>query len=146
MRGRARGSLVFLRIIKVGFIAGGQYGEGALRGAGRRGYYSIASALFGLQIGAQTFSQVLFLMADYAFAYHDRSAGFEFGVDLAASVIEVGGGGEVTSTTLPKPVIGIGFGESGLTGGLSLKARRSARSNADASGPARSDRHALRST
>ena len=49
----ARGVLVFPSVIAVGFWFGGQYGQGALRiGEQTSGYYSIAAASFGLQIGA----------------------------------------------------------------------------------------------
>ena len=56
----AAGILVFPSIIKGGFGIGGQYGEGALRKGGKTtAYYNIASVSYGLQIGAQGYSQVL---------------------------------------------------------------------------------------
>src|SRR5512144_756815 len=50
----AKGVLVIPRVVEAGLIAGGQYGEGALRIQGKTvEYYSIAAGSFGLQIGAQ---------------------------------------------------------------------------------------------
>src|SRR6201995_3006764 len=46
---KATGLLVFPAVIKVGFVAGGEYGEGALRVGGKSvGYYNTVSGSFGL--------------------------------------------------------------------------------------------------
>src|SRR5579864_8793353 len=51
---RAAAILVFPRIVKAGFLVGGQGGDGALRTGGKSvGYYDIAAASFGLQAGVQ---------------------------------------------------------------------------------------------
>jgi lipid-binding SYLF domain-containing protein len=53
--------LVFPRIVKAGFLIGGQGGDGALRVQRKTvGYYNIAAASFGSQAGVQTFSYVPF--------------------------------------------------------------------------------------
>jgi lipid-binding SYLF domain-containing protein len=50
---KALAILVFPKIIKGGFIIGGQCGEGALREKGKTiAYYNIAAASFGLQAAA----------------------------------------------------------------------------------------------
>jgi lipid-binding SYLF domain-containing protein len=47
---KATAVLVFPKIVKVGFILGGAYGEGALRqGDKMLGYYNSAAASYGLQ-------------------------------------------------------------------------------------------------
>jgi lipid-binding SYLF domain-containing protein len=52
---------VFPRIVKAGFLIGGQGGDGALRVQRKTvGYYNIAAASFGSQAGVQTFSYVPF--------------------------------------------------------------------------------------
>src|SRR5262245_47704093 len=55
--------LVFPSVVKAGFIFGGEYGTGGLRQNGQpAGYYSLAAASYGLQIGVQSFGYALFLM------------------------------------------------------------------------------------
>ena len=50
--GKAQGILVFPSVLQVGFVVGGQYGEGALRvGGSTAGYYSTISGSFGLTAG-----------------------------------------------------------------------------------------------
>ena len=53
--------LVFPKIVKVGFVFGGAYGEGALLQGGKTvGYYNSAAASYGLQAGVQGFRYALF--------------------------------------------------------------------------------------
>ena len=62
---KAKAVLVFPDVIKGGFIVGGEYGKGALRqGADNMGYYNIASASLGLQIGAQQYAIVMVFLTD----------------------------------------------------------------------------------
>ena len=92
---KAKAVLVFPEIVKGGFIVGGQYGEGALRKAGAAsGYYSIASASFGLQAGAQSFAEALFFMSDEALSQLTKDKGFELGVDASVTVADTGKGGQ----------------------------------------------------
>ena len=61
----AKGILVFPKILKAGFIVGGQGGEGALRVDGATaGYYNTVSGSFGLQAGVQTFGYAMFFVND----------------------------------------------------------------------------------
>ena len=56
----AKGILVFPSILKVGFLAAGAYGEGALLVGGKtEGYYNSVAASYGLQAGAQKFGNNL---------------------------------------------------------------------------------------
>lgn len=59
---KAKGILVFPRIVKAGFMVGAQYGRGgALRVKGRTtGYYNSVSASYGMQAGVQAFGYALF--------------------------------------------------------------------------------------
>src|SRR6516225_6041847 len=64
---KANGVLVFPSVIKVGFVAGGEYGEGALNVGGKSvGYYSTVSGSFGLQAGAQSKAMIYVFMTDHA--------------------------------------------------------------------------------
>ena len=52
---KARGVLVFPRVISAGLVVGGAYGEGQLREHGRvEGYYRTTTGSVGWQIGAQS--------------------------------------------------------------------------------------------
>ena len=76
----AHAILVFPHIVKLGFIIGGQGGEGVLFVHGvPTAYYKIGAVSYGLQAGGQEFSYALFLMNDKAVAYvnkrHDWAIG-----------------------------------------------------------------------
>jgi lipid-binding SYLF domain-containing protein len=119
---QAKGILIFPRVVKAGFGVGGEYGEGALRvGAGSIGYYNIAGASIGFQIGVQARAEVLLFMTEKAFDQFRSSDGWEIGVDGSVTVIKVGVAGEIDTTTIGDPVIGFVFGEEGLMANLSLE-------------------------
>ena len=119
---RAAGILVFPKIVKAGFIFGGQGGKGVLTEHGRtRGYYTIAAASFGLQAGAQWFSYALFFMDEQALNYLNQSDGWAIGTDPSVVIVDKGAGKTFDSTTLSHKVIAMPFGEKGLMGGLSLQ-------------------------
>lgn len=114
--------LVFPDIVKGGFGIGGQYGEGALRRGGKTvGYYNIASASLGLQIGAQSFSEAIYFMTEDALKYLDRSKGFEIGADANVALANEGLGYDVTSSTVQDPIIAFAFGQQGLMAGLTIE-------------------------
>jgi lipid-binding SYLF domain-containing protein len=119
---RALAVLVFPDIVKGGFGIGGQFGEGALRKDGVTvGYYNIAAASIGLQIGAQTYSQAMFFMTEEALAFLDKSAGFEIGADANVALANEGLGYDVTTSTIQDPIIAFVFGQQGLMAGLTLE-------------------------
>ncbi len=114
--------LVFPEIIKGGFGFGGQYGEGALRrNDATVAYYNIASASFGFQIGAQSYSQVLFFMTEDALRYLDQSKGFEVGADANVAVMNQGMNVDATSSTIQDPIVGFAFGQKGLMAGATFE-------------------------
>jgi lipid-binding SYLF domain-containing protein len=60
---KAVGYVVFPEVGKGGFIAGASYGKGEVfEGGVKVGYADITQATFGLQIGAQTFGELLLFM------------------------------------------------------------------------------------
>ena len=90
---KAAGILIFPKIVKAGFIFGGQGGKGALRVGDRStGYYTIAAASVGLQVGVEWFSYVLFFMDRSALHYLDQSDGWALGTDPNVAVIDRGVG------------------------------------------------------
>ncbi|HUK07481.1 MAG TPA: YSC84-related protein [Stellaceae bacterium] len=119
---KAVGVLVFPKIIKGGFIVGGQYGEGALRVGGKTvGYYNIAAASFGLQAGGQAFSYALLFMNQAALDYLRKSDGWAVGSGPSIVVVDKGAAASATSTTLTEDVVAFPFGQHGLMAGLGIE-------------------------
>lgn len=126
---RARAMLVMPSVLKGGLIVGGAYGEGALLlnteelgyEAPAAGYYSVAAASVGLQLGVQTTSHVLFFMTDEAMEQFRRAQGWEVGVDAEVTFPEKGLNAQTNSTILNKPVIAVVFGNDGFLVGASLE-------------------------
>lgn len=114
--------LSFPRIVKAGFLFGGAFGEGVLLRRGTpSGYYSSASASYGLQAGVQWFGYALFFMNEGALGYLNSSQGFEIGVGPSVVVVDEGMGRKLTSTTLTQDVYGFIFGQNGLMAGLGIE-------------------------
>jgi lipid-binding SYLF domain-containing protein len=119
---RAVAILVFPRIVKAGFLVGGQGGDGALRVQGKTtGYYDIAAASFGLQAGVQTFSYVLFFITPSSLSYLQNSNGWAIGSGPSVVVLDKGAAASTTSTTLTQDVYAIAFGQRGLMAGIGLE-------------------------
>lgn len=118
----ARAILVFPKIVKAGFMIGGQGGEGVLFVQGNpMGYYKIGAASFGLQAGAQSFSYALFFMNDNAINYLRKSNGWAIGTGPSVVIVDKGAAISTTSTTLGKDVYAFPFGQKGLMAGLGLE-------------------------
>jgi lipid-binding SYLF domain-containing protein len=122
--------LVFPEIIKGGLGFGGQYGEGALRrNDATVGYYHIASASFGFQIGAQAYAQAIFFMTEEALAYLNQSKGFEAGVDATVAVVDKGVEADASTSTIQDPIVAFVFGQKGLMAGATLEGSKITRIN-----------------
>jgi len=112
---QAKGIAIFPDIVKAGFGVGGETGDGVLRVAGENvAYYNTSSASIGLQIGGQSYSQVLMFLTEEALAGFRDGAGWEAGVDGSVAVLEAGASGEIDTTNIAEPVVGYVFGEEGL--------------------------------
>ena len=119
---KALAVLVFPKIVKVGFLLGGAYGEGALRQGGRTvGYFNSAAASYGLQAGAQWFGYALFFMNADALKYLDSSAGWEIGSGPSVVIVDAGVAKKFSSTTLTQDVYAFIFNQKGLMAGLGLE-------------------------
>lgn len=119
---KAAGTLIFPRVVKAGFVFGGQGGKGVLRVGGHaRGYYTIAAASFGLEAGVEYFSLVMFFRNQAALRYLDRSDGWALGTDPNVVVVNRGVAATVNSTTLAKDVVAFPFNQKGLMGGVSIE-------------------------
>ena len=119
---RARGVLIMPDVVKGGLIIGGSYGEGALKvGGATDGFYSVAAASVGYQIGVQTTSHALFFMTQDALDGFKNSEGWELGADAEFTVPGDGISLNVDSTTAKSPVIAVIFAQDGLLAGASLE-------------------------
>ena len=119
---KAAGMLIFPSVMKAGFFVGGDYGEGVLQVGGKTvDYYSTAAISFGLQLGAQTRSEVILFMDKGAlenFRLHD---GWAAGLDGSVAVIDNGAGKGINTETASEPIIAFIFSNKGLMGNLSLE-------------------------
>ena len=121
----AKAILVFPRIIRGGFVFGGQYGTGAMvQGAETTGYYNIAGASFGLQIGAQSYGLAMFIMTDAALEFFRNSQGWEIGTGPTVVALDAGIAGSLTSTTMSQDVYAVTFGQTGLMAALTLDGQK----------------------
>ncbi|MFC1837542.1 YSC84-related protein [Thermodesulfobacteriota bacterium] len=118
----AKGILVIPNVIRVGFVIGGEYGEGALIVDGKTvDYYSTTAGSLGLQIGAQSKNIVIVFMEDDALMEFRNSLGWRAGVDGSAVFIDYGAGTSVDSDNVQHPIVGFVFGLKGLMANLSLE-------------------------
>ncbi len=119
---KAKGVLVFPDIVKGGFIAGGQYGEGVLiKGDTVAGFYNTAAASFGLQAGLQKFGYALFFMTEKDMEYLTKSEGWEIGVGPSITIVDTGLARSLTTTTLREGVYAFFFEQKGLMAGVGLQ-------------------------
>lgn len=119
---KAKAVLVFPDVIKGGFVVGGEYGKGAFRHDGKTmGYYSIASASFGLQAGAQQYAIVMVFMNDEALLKFRDSKGWEAGVDGSVAIAEWGAGTDINTQNFKDPIVGFVLDNKGLMAGISLE-------------------------
>lgn len=118
----AKGILVFPSIMKVGFIAAGAYGEGALiEGEKTVGYYNSIAASYGLQAGAQKFGYAMFFMDAASLDYFKNTAGFELGVGPSVVVVDAGMARTLSTSTAQEGIYAFTFSQKGLMAGLGLQ-------------------------
>ena len=118
----SKGVLVFPGVVKVAFVIGGQYGEGALR-EGRRtyGYYNIAGGSWGASIGIQKKDLLLVFRDAAALRHFESSSGWQIGVDGAVTLINVGVGADLSTMQVNQPIVAFVVGQKGLMFDVSLQ-------------------------
>ena len=126
LRSRTLGILVFPDIIKAGVIVGGSGGNGIMFSPKGevRGYYNLAGVSYGLQFGAESYSQAMFLTTPEALKYLDSSAGWSIGAGPHVVVVDKGKGKELSSTTLRSDVYAFIYGQEGLMGALGVQGQK----------------------
>jgi lipid-binding SYLF domain-containing protein len=119
------GVLVFPDVTQAGLVVGGQYGTGVLFKAGKpAGHYNIAGGSLGLQAGAETFSQGYFFTTQEALNTFEETKGFEVGAGLDFAVADVGTSGDISTSTLQKPLIVFVWGQQGLMAGVKVEGQK----------------------
>ena len=103
-------------------VPGAEYGEGALRVAGKTiKYYSTAAASIGFQFGAQAKSIILIFTQKKALETFQKSDGWEAGVDGSVALITLGMGDSLDTTNVKDPIVAFIFGQKGLMYNLTLE-------------------------
>ena len=118
----AKGILVIPRVAQAGVIAGGEYGEGALRIGGKTvDYYSIAAATFGLQLGVQEKDIIIAFMDEEALKKFRSSDGWQAGINGTVAAVDQGTEGSIDTTKTNQPIIGFVVGQRGLMVGANIE-------------------------
>jgi lipid-binding SYLF domain-containing protein len=119
------GVLIFPSVTQAGLIFGGQYGQGVLYENGvATGYYNITGGSFGLQAGAQNFSQAYFFTTPASLETFKKTKGFELGAGVDFAVADMGAAGAISSSTLQKPVVVFIWGQQGLMAGVTVAGQK----------------------
>lgn len=125
---KAKGILIFPKIVKAGLVFGGSYGEGVLnRGGKQAGYFNSVSASWGWQAGAESYGYVVFLMSEKAVKYLDSSKGWEFGVGPSVVVVNEGIAKNLSTSTLKDDAYAFIFDQQGLMASLSIEGTKISR-------------------
>lgn len=118
----SKGLLVFPRVLKGGAGFGGEYGEGALRVAGKTAdYYSMLQGSFGLQLGGEIKTVYLVFLDEAALKGFRESEGWKAGVDGSVSLVTLGAGGTIDTQNMKDPIVAFVLGQKGLMYNLSLE-------------------------
>jgi len=118
---RAQGLLIIPNITRLGFFAGGAYGEGALRIRGATvDYYSLTAVSIGFTLGAQEYNQALFFLTPEALQEFRLADGWVLGVDAAVVVNTEGAAGSLNTASFNRPIVEVVYGQRGLLADASL--------------------------
>lgn len=121
LAGKARGILVFPKVVSAGFLIGGSYGQGALRKGGvTSGYYSVGAGSVGLLAGAQSKAMYLFFMTQEALQKFEASQGWTAGADASVALVTVGADARVDTKTAQAPIVGFVHTNAGFMANLSI--------------------------
>jgi lipid-binding SYLF domain-containing protein len=122
---RARAIMVVPKLLKGGFIVGGEGGEGVLMVRKQDGswsapaFYAIGSASFGLQAGLEQSEVVLLVMTQKGVNGLLKNE-FKIGAQAGISVATLGSGVEGAIGGITPPDIVVWSSSSGLYGGLTI--------------------------
>ncbi|HEX4511097.1 MAG TPA: YSC84-related protein [Burkholderiaceae bacterium] len=119
---KARGVLVFPRVLQAGFAVGVAHGDGELRiNSTIDSYYSLNSASFGAQIGAESRAMVFLFMTQDALDKFIASKGWSGGIDANVAVVKVGANGAIDANVAREPEVAFVMTNAGLMADVSLQ-------------------------
>jgi lipid-binding SYLF domain-containing protein len=122
---KARGVLVFPRVLSAGLVVGGEFGNGQLRVNGNTdGYYRLTTGSVGWQIGAQSQALVFLFMTQDALDKFRAGNGWSGGVDASVALLKAGANGSVDANASGAPTIAFVMTNAGLMAGLTLEGTR----------------------
>lgn len=120
------GVLIFPDVLKAGLLVGGAGGDGVLFSNNGEvlGYYNVSALSYGLQAGAQKFSEAMFLMTPGAKQYLNSSDGWSVGSGPSIVVADTGMGKDFSTTTARSDVYAFIFGQAGLMAGIGVQGQK----------------------
>ena len=119
---QAKGMLVLPNVKKGALIVGGEYGQGAMRIAGKTvEYYSMISGSIGLQIGGQAKDVIIAFNSSEALKKFRDSKGWEAGVDGNVALVTIGAGESAISAMGKDPIVAFVFDVKGLIADMSIR-------------------------
>lgn len=119
---KAKGYVVFSDVKEAGFIMGGKYGEGALRINGEtKGYYSIASASLGFQLGMQKYSLIIVLTSDAALKKFMTDDDWETDLDMNIAMADWNNDEELDDIDFGSNMVGFVFDSTGMMGNFTFE-------------------------
>ena len=125
---KARGVLVFPRVLSAGLVVGGAYGEGELREHGRfEGYYNLVTGSVGWQIGAQSRATVIVFQTEDALHRFMDGKGWSGGVGASVAVLTVGANGALDASASQAPTAAFIMTNAGLMAGATLEGTKISR-------------------
>jgi SH3 domain-containing YSC84-like protein 1 len=121
---QARAVLIVPKLLKGGFIVGGEGGDGVLMVHGHSGwsdpaFYAIGAASFGLQAGLEQSEMILLIMTQKGLDGVLRDQ-FKIGAQAGISVVTLGSGVEGAIGGASPPDIVVWSSSTGLYGGLTI--------------------------
>ena len=126
----AKAILVFPSITKAGFGIGGLFGNGAMFEGGKTvGYYNIAGGSFGLQIGAQSFSQAYFFNTEEALKTFREDQRLRDRRRRVCGCRRLRRQWAVLDHTLQKPLVVATWGQTGLMAGIDVSGAKITETN-----------------
>jgi len=128
----AKGLLVVPQVKKVGFIVGGQWGEGVLKIGGKTvSYYKMEAGSVGFQAGYQKANYLFVFLTQAALDEFRSGKGWAAGVDAGVTVVDESIGASADTLKGKASVLAFIYGKKGLMGGISLKGQKLKKFNPD---------------
>lgn len=126
LRQHAVAILVFPDVFRAGFIVGGSGGNGVLFTPDEKakGYFNVASASFGLQAGAQGFSEIFFLTTKESLEHLQSTNGWSVGVGPTIVVVDAGAAKDLSTMSSRYDVFAFITNQKGLMGGIGVQGQK----------------------